>query len=130
MRPKNNAPEKTSLKKIPGKNLLGKNLSEKNLTKKNLNEKNILKKCSRKISNTSWKKWAQRAPLFAAEGCISPQELEKSRPLYSFLFTVNYSSLNGLPLKGCFLLLFCTTPTTHIQGPWVGYLSYMFIIFV
>ena len=26
------------------------------------------------------KKWARRAPLFAAEACSSPQELEKSRP--------------------------------------------------
>ena len=38
--------------------------------------KNVRKKFWKKSAGKSRKKWAQRAPLFAAEGCSPPQELE------------------------------------------------------
>ena len=56
-----------------------KKYSQKNFPENIFQEKNVHKKISQKKSaEKSWKKWARRAPLVAAEGCSSPQELEKA----------------------------------------------------
>ena len=60
-------------KKFPEKKISRKKNSEKTfLERKSSRKKNFPKK--------SRKKWARRAPPFAAEGCIPSQELEKRRP--------------------------------------------------
>ena len=62
--------------------------SEKKLRKTNHETKFFQKKFQKKSAGKSRDKWAQRDPLFAAKGCSSPQELEKSQKFSSFIIKI------------------------------------------
>ena len=80
---KKKIPDKNKFKKnSPKKISQTKNLEKKNSRKQNFDKKRILKNYfQEEFPEKSQKKWARRAPLIAAEGCSSPQELEKKPPV-------------------------------------------------